>query len=135
FASCYHGPALRLNVLSTSTAAGRRRASVLFLLGAWKAIAASVANIKLTVLDGEIVCLDRKGKSQFKNLMFHRGNPPCFFAFDLLICDGKDLRTERLMDRKQALFQRVCELDLEGIVAKQKSAPYVTEREQSTWFK
>ena len=34
-----------------------------------------------------------------------------------------------------ALLQRVCELDLEGIVAKQKSAPYVTEREQSTWFK
>ena len=34
-----------------------------------------------------------------------------------------------------ALFQRVCELDLEGIVAKQKSAPYVTEREHSTWFK
>src|SRR5205807_7180304 len=34
-----------------------------------------------------------------------------------------------------ALFQRVCELDLEGIVAKQKSAPYVTDREQSTWFK
>ena len=27
------------------------------------------------------------------------------------------------------------ELDLEGIVAKQKSAPYVTEREHSTWFK
>jgi len=34
-----------------------------------------------------------------------------------------------------ALFQRVCELDLEGIVAKQKSAAYVTEREHSTWFK
>jgi len=34
-----------------------------------------------------------------------------------------------------ALFQRVCELDLEGIVAKQKSAPHVAEREQSTWFK
>jgi len=72
----------------------------------------------------------------------------------------KDLRTERLLDRKQelrrllarspdsllkyteyidghgmALFQRVCELDLEGIVAKQKFGPYVTEREQSTWFK
>ena len=91
--------------------------------------------------------------------MFRRGNPPCFFAFDLLTY-GKDLRTERLLDRKQelrrllarspdsllkyteyidgcgmALFQRICELDLEGIVAKQKSAPYVTEREQSTWFK
>src|SRR5438093_11928156 len=92
--------------------------------------------------------------------MFHRGNPPCFFAFDLLSY-GKDLRTERLLDRKQelrrllaktsppfplryaehvdgsgtALFQRVCELDLEGIVAKRKSAPYVAEREQSTWVK
>src|SRR5438477_6647481 len=123
-----------------------------------KHVAASVPNTKLTVLDGEMVCLDRKGKPQFKNLLFRR-NPPCFFAFDLLTCDGKDLRTERLLDRKQelrrllaracaplkyteyidgcgmALFQRVCELDLEGIVAKQKSAPYVTEREHSTWFK
>jgi bifunctional non-homologous end joining protein LigD len=26
-----------------------------------------------------------------------------------------------------ALFQRVCELDLEGIVAKQKFGPYVTD--------
>ena len=34
-----------------------------------------------------------------------------------------------------ALFQRVCKLDLEGIVAKQKSGPYITDRENSTWFK
>ena len=34
-----------------------------------------------------------------------------------------------------ALFQRVCELDLEGVVAKQKFGPYVTDREQSTWYK
>ena len=34
-----------------------------------------------------------------------------------------------------ALLQRVCELDLEGIVAKQKVGPYVIEREHSTWFK
>ncbi len=83
------------------------------------------------------------------------------FAFDLLWNVGKDYRWDALVDRKQelrrllarspaisplkyteyidgcgmALFERVCELDLEGIVAKQKSAPYVTEREQSTWFK
>jgi len=82
-----------------------------------------------------------------------------FLAFDVLTY-GKDLRTERLLDRKQelrrllprspdaplkyteyidgqgiALFQRVYEMDLEGIVAKHKSAPYVTEREHSTWFK
>src|SRR5947208_190545 len=108
--------------------------------------------------DGEICSLDRRGRPQFTNLMFHRGNPPCFFAFDLL---RKDLRTERLIVRKQelrrllaktsppfplryaehvdgsgtALFQRVCDLDLEGIVAKHKSAPYVAERESSTWYK
>ena len=34
-----------------------------------------------------------------------------------------------------ALFEQVCARDLEGIVAKHKSAPYVTEREHSTWFK
>src|SRR5437762_14080980 len=122
-----------------------------------ESISDSLPNVR-AVIDEEICSLDRRGRPQFKNLMFHRGNPPCFFAFDLLTY-GKDLRTERLMDRKQelrrllaracaplkyteyiegcgtVLFQRVCELDLEGIVAKQKSAPYVTEREQSTWYK
>ena len=34
-----------------------------------------------------------------------------------------------------ALFQRVCAMDLEGIVAKRKSDPYITDRENSTWFK
>jgi len=123
-----------------------------------ESISDSLPNVR-AVIDGEICSLDRRGKPQFKNLMFRRGNPPCFFAFDLLTRDGRDLRTERLLDRKQelrrllaracaplkyteyidgcgmALFQRVCELDLEGIVAKQKYAPYVTEREHSTWFK
>ncbi len=124
-----------------------------------ESISDSLPNVR-AVIDGEICSVDRRGKPQFKNLLFRRGNPPCFFAFDLLTCDGRDLRTERLMDRKQelrrllarsptdslryteyidgcgmALFQRVSELDLEGIVAKQKFGPYVTEREQSTWFK
>ena len=113
------------------------------------------------VIDGEICCLDRRGRPQFKNLLFRRGNPPCFFAFDLLTCNGMDLRTERLIDRKQelrrllarvpadsplkytdhldgsgtALFERVCELDLDGIIGKYKVGPYVAERENSTWFK
>ncbi len=55
-----------------------------------------------TVLDGEIVCLDKRGKPQFRDLLFHRGEP-CFFAFDLLMSGGKDLRTEKLTDRKQEL--------------------------------
>src|SRR5437764_13027510 len=54
-------------------------------------------------IDGEICSLDKRGRPLFTNLMFRRGNPPCFFAFDLLIHDGKDLRTERLLDRKQEL--------------------------------
>jgi hypothetical protein len=40
-------------------------------------IAASVPNTRLTVLDGEIVCVDQKGKPQFRDLLFHRGNPQC----------------------------------------------------------
>jgi bifunctional non-homologous end joining protein LigD len=123
-----------------------------------ESISDSLPNVR-AVIDGEICSLDRRGRPQFKNLMFRRGNP-CFFAFDWLTCDGKDLRTERLLHRKQelrrllarspdaplkyteyidghgmALFQRICELDLEGIVAKHKLGPYVGEREHSTWFK
>src|SRR5947199_1183676 len=67
-----------------------------------KQIAAALPSTK-AVLDGEICSLDKRGHPQFKNLMFRRGNPPCFFALDLLTCDGKDLRTERLLDRKQEL--------------------------------
>jgi len=39
------------------------------------------------VLDGEIVALDRHGKTQFKDLLFRRGEPR-FYAFDLLWLDG-----------------------------------------------
>jgi bifunctional non-homologous end joining protein LigD len=113
-----------------------------------------------TIIDGEIVAVDRRGKPRFNDLMFHR-RPPCFFAFDLLTCEGQDLRTHQLIERKQelrrllsrvpvdcplryvdhvdgseiALFERVCKMDLEGIVAKHKFGPYVEDREQSTWIK
>jgi ATP-dependent DNA ligase len=73
--------------------------------------------------------------------------------------DGKDCRRESLLDRKQelrrvlsgsdariqyvdyvdgagiSLFNQICKHDLEGIVAKQKHAPYVTDREASTWLR
>jgi ATP dependent DNA ligase domain len=82
-----------------------------------------------------------------------------FSAFDLLMRDNKDCRRESLLDRKQELrrllsgsdariqyvdyvdgtgvllFEQPCQHDLEGIVAKQKYAPYVTDRDASTWFK
>jgi hypothetical protein len=43
--------------------------------------------------------------------------------------------TEYIDGCGMALFQRICELDLEGIVAKHKFGNYVTEREHSTWLK
>jgi bifunctional non-homologous end joining protein LigD len=54
------------------------------------AIAAEVKT-RSAVLDGEIVCLDEDGKPQFRDLLFHRGDPR-FVAFDLLWCEGEDLR-------------------------------------------
>jgi bifunctional non-homologous end joining protein LigD len=46
------------------------------------------------ILDGEIVCLDRFGRSQFYELMFRRGQH-FFYAFDLLWLNGEDLRSLR----------------------------------------
>ena len=105
---------------------------------------------KRAVLDGEIVCLDKKGNSQFRNLMFRRGEPR-FYAFDLLSCNGEDLRYFPLADRKhrlrgvvpheaerllycdhieergEHLFRLACKRDLEGIVAKRKFDPYLLD--------
>ena len=36
------------------------------------------------------MCLDKRGRPQFRDLLFHRGEP-CFYAFDLLMNDGKDI--------------------------------------------
>jgi bifunctional non-homologous end joining protein LigD len=125
-----------------------------------QSIASELPHDGQTVLDGEIVCLDKRGKPQFRDLLFHRAEP-YFCAFDLLMDNGKDLRMERLADRKHelrrllaklpdsprlryvdhveqygtALFQRVCKMDLEGIVAKHSFGPYTAERERTTWFK
>lgn len=109
------------------------------------------------VLDGEIVCLDRHGKSQFKELLFRRGEPR-FYAFDLLHLDGEDLHYLPLVDRKlrlrsvvpemserllfcdhvsgdgEGLFRIACEADLEGIVAKWKYGPYLMDQ-HTTWLK
>ena len=52
------------------------------------------------VLDGEIVCLDKKGRCAFNDLLFRRGEP-FFIAFDLVKLNDKDLRREGLLDRKQ----------------------------------
>src|SRR4029078_13467049 len=100
------------------------------------------------LVPAEFYQICRRGRPQFNDLLFHRGEPR-FCAFDLLMADGQDLRMEKLTDRKQelrrllsgvsasrlqyvdhihergtALFERVCKLDLEGIVAKHSYGPY-----------
>ena len=69
------------------------------------------------VLDGEIVCLDSYGKSQFRDLLFRRAEP-FFYAFDILwdehawsddeqerrrFRNGEDTRYLPLCDRKLRL--------------------------------
>jgi hypothetical protein len=49
--------------------------------------------------------------------------------------DSRLKYVDHIEDSGIVLFDRVCELDLEVIVAKHTFAPYVSEREQSTWFK
>jgi ATP-dependent DNA ligase len=85
-----------------------------------------------------------------------RRGPTCYYAFDLLWLDGKDLRERPLLERKACLrkllprhphsvlyvdhvtagtelFRVVCERDMEGIVAKLGSAPYAPD--ETTWVK
>jgi bifunctional non-homologous end joining protein LigD len=65
------------------------------------AIAAHLSG-STVVLDGELVCLDQFGRSQFYELMFRRGQP-FFYAFDLLWLNGEDLRSLPLLKRKARL--------------------------------
>jgi bifunctional non-homologous end joining protein LigD len=120
------------------------------------------------VLDGEIAALDARGLSDF-GLLQERMHvrapaenlisrvPVVFFAFDLLYCDGYDLRRSPLIERKQLLvrllhtsekfrfsdhqlehgkelFELARGTGLEGIVAKRLDSPYVSER-STNWVK
>ena len=110
------------------------------------------------ILDGEIVCLDDQGRSQFYDLMFHRGKP-YFYVFDVLWRGGVDLRELPLVERKATLrkliprkgssvlyldhingkgvelFEQCCKLDLEGVVAKPKLSPYRRLNGKPLWVK
>jgi len=88
-------------------------------------------------------------------LMRRRG-PFCFYAFDLLWLDGRDLRDLALSGRKALLrklvprkaqavrdvehvasgtdlFRVICDRDMEGMVAKQANARYTPNA--TTWVK
>jgi bifunctional non-homologous end joining protein LigD len=110
----------------------------------------SVAKLRVenAIIEGEVICVDAKGVSQFNQLLSRRGEP-VFYAFDLLWLDGEDLRQRPLIERKKRLarlvraakcsrllyaqhieqhgkgfFAEICARDLEGIVAKRKLGIY-----------
>lgn len=120
------------------------------------------------ILDGEIVVLDEAGHSDFELLQSRmnvrdpspslvKQNPVTYFVFDLLYCDGYDLRRAALADRKKLLrdavefsppilysdhqiekgrelFDLAKKNNLEGVIAKQIQSPYPGER-TSQWQK
>ena len=113
--------------------------------------------VQNAILDGEIVCLDEHGVSQFNQLL-SRKSEPVLYAFDLLWLNGEDLRQFPLIVRKDRLaslvrssdckrllfaqhvegdgkrfFAEVCARDLEGIVAKRKMGIYTEDG--NSWIK
>ncbi len=120
------------------------------------------------ILDGEIVVLDEKGHSSFERLQgrmnvshpssaLRQQAPPTYYVFDLLYCNGYDLRGVPLVERKRLLqqilepchlirysdhqleqgrelFELAREQGLEGIVGKQLRSPYPRGR-SPLWVK
>jgi bifunctional non-homologous end joining protein LigD len=126
-------------------------------------IAAAVNQLKLhsTILDGEIVALDKDGIPRFQLLQQWQKRPTAsvvFYLFDLLWSGGRDItgksvvhRRERLKEiitavdgiqvggyvekRGKYLFQLAKERGLEGIIAKRKISIYRPGRRSPDWLK
>lgn len=64
--------------------------------------------VKNAILDGELVCLNDDGRSVFVDLMRRKRLDACFYAFDLLWLDGKDLRGLTFLERKKHMTNRHC---------------------------
>ncbi len=125
--------------------------------------AISRLKVKDAILDGEIVALDSSGKSSFQLLQqfeMGREQPPLFFyVFDALQIDGKDLRSQPLLERKRALekilpkkegilrysaalgadsaplLEQAQKLGLEGLIGKRADSAYETGQRSGAWIK
>jgi bifunctional non-homologous end joining protein LigD len=120
------------------------------------------------VVDGEIVALDESGRSNFQKLQNRSGVrnpsgtllemiPATYYAFDLLYCDGYDLRKTPLEQRKELLrtilrpnahirfsehevgkgkelYEAARQQSLEGIIGKKRDSVYAGQR-TSLWLK
>ncbi len=129
----------------------------------FKALVAAAAKLPAgCLIDGEAVALDEKGKPSFQllqsTLKDQRGANLVFYAFDLLVDRGEDIkrlpnivRKDRLasllagvnppiiygdhvIGKGEALLNQVCKQRGEGIVAKKASCPYKGARTRN-WLK
>ena len=115
------------------------------------------------ILDGEIVALDREGRSSFQLLQAYEigeEKPPIFYyLFDAMRLGGRDLRKHPLGERKEALrealegappilrysgslgadatqlVKEVRRLGLEGLIGKKAGSAYESGRRSGAWVK
>ncbi|MEN3976797.1 non-homologous end-joining DNA ligase [Emcibacter sp. SYSU 3D8] len=131
----------------------------------YPAIAQALASLNLdgALLDGEIVVVDKEGKSDFGALQAQLkggGGSLSFFVFDVLALGGESLRSKPLVERKdmlrkllgkvgktgpvfytdhvegngQAMLGALCGRGFEGVIAKRSRAKYVSGRGHA-WLK
>jgi bifunctional non-homologous end joining protein LigD len=114
------------------------------------------------LIDGEAVALDDKGKPSFQllqsTLKDRQGANLAFYAFDLLVDRGEDIRKLPTLERKERLaellkgvpapilfgdhvvgrgedlFREICKQGGEGIISKRADAPYRNTRTRD-WLK
>jgi bifunctional non-homologous end joining protein LigD len=114
-----------------------------------------------TILDGEVVAVDEKGRASFQRLQnyFKTGEGRLiYYVFDLLHLDGYDVRGLTLLERKEllkkilpksasikfsahvdekgvAFFESARKQGLEGIIAKDGKSAYSTGKRTKDWLK
>jgi bifunctional non-homologous end joining protein LigD len=115
---------------------------------------------KSAVLDGEVVAFSEEGKPSFQLLQKRTAKRNLtFVVFDLIMLDGRDLRSISLLERRKALskilpkirggvtlspeligspeqlLEQARALQLEGIVAKRRSSKYEPNERSGAWVK
>lgn len=126
--------------------------------------AASLLPVDEAVLDGMLVVLNARGASDAaalnQALQTRRREALQYFLFDVLYCDGLDLRKTPLIDRKQllrralaavadrtpqlhyvdhvvgkgaAVYEQACRLGVAGLVSKRADSPHTSGRSK-TWL-
>jgi DNA ligase D-like protein (predicted ligase) len=107
------------------------------------------------ILDGEIVACDKEGIPQFE--LLQAGNPASYWAFDILMKNGKNLMNLTLLERKKildstliahknikkvfftthgkALWNEMLKRHGEGVIAKEITGIYHSGLRSNTWLK